>query len=99
MSTCLFALAIPRVFSGLKLMKLIRVPGTGYNATKKYLHRASADVGLMFTAYNLKRMLNILGPDTLRDYLTSLSGHFYLIGRSLAGTHRQHHTLPFFISN
>lgn len=25
-----------------------------------------------FTAYNLKRMLNILGPDTLREYLNSL---------------------------
>ena len=69
-----------------------------YILTKKYLHRASADVGLIFTAYNLKRMINMLGPDTLREYLTSLSGHFYLIWRPLIATHRQHKPFPFFSS-
>ena len=30
-----------------------------YIITKKYIHRASADVGFMMIAYNLKRIMNI----------------------------------------
>ena len=37
--------------------------------TKKSTERASGDVGLMMTAYNLRRIINILGIDRLRKYL------------------------------
>ncbi len=43
--------------------------GFSYIITKKYKKRAEADVGLMFTAYNLRRIINILGADTLKKYL------------------------------
>ena len=35
---------------------------------KKYLHRAAADVGLIFIAYNLKRILNLLNASELSPY-------------------------------
>ncbi len=37
--------------------------------TKKGSKRASADVGLMMTAYNLRRIINILGIERFREYL------------------------------
>ena len=37
--------------------------------TKKGSDRAGADVGLMLTAYNLRRIMNILGLERLRKYL------------------------------
>jgi hypothetical protein len=37
--------------------------------TKKTIQRASADVGLVFTAYNLRRILNIIGKEALRYFL------------------------------
>ena len=40
--------------------------------TKKYKKRAEADVGLMFTAYNLRRLMNILGTKALKVYLKAL---------------------------
>ena len=43
--------------------------GFNYIMTKKYKKRAEADVGLIFTAYNLRRIMNILGTETLRTYL------------------------------
>ena len=36
------------------------------------MKRASADVGLMMTAYNLRRIINILGVERLRKYLEDL---------------------------
>lgn len=46
--------------------------GFSYIMTKKYLHRASADVGFMMTAYNLRRIINILGVENFREYLSSM---------------------------
>lgn len=46
--------------------------GFNYIMTKKYIERASADVGLIFTAYNIRRLINILGIDVLRDYMKEL---------------------------
>jgi len=46
--------------------------GFSYIMTKKSLKRASADVGLMMTAYNLRRIINILGVERLRKYLEDL---------------------------
>ncbi len=43
--------------------------GFNYVMTKKTIHRASADVGLVFTAYNLRRILNIIGKEALRCFL------------------------------
>ena len=43
--------------------------GFSYIMTKKFKHRASSDVGLIMTAYNLRRIINILGIDLLKDYL------------------------------
>ena len=37
--------------------------------TKKYKKRAEADVGLIFTAYNLRRLLNIIDTEILKKYL------------------------------
>jgi len=34
--------------------------GFYYVTTKKEIKHASADVGLMFTAYNLRRLMNII---------------------------------------
>ena len=47
--------------------------GFSYITTKKYKQRASADVGLMFTAYNLRRIFNILGQKTLIEYLERIA--------------------------
>lgn len=43
--------------------------GFSYVITKKGSGRACADVGLMMTAYNLRRIFNILGMEQLREYL------------------------------
>lgn len=40
-----------------------------YIMTKKSIHHASADVGLIFTAFNLRRIFNILGSTTLKSYM------------------------------
>ena len=46
--------------------------GFNYILTKKGKERASADVGLMFVAYNIRRIMNILGKDKLKKYLEEL---------------------------
>lgn len=46
--------------------------GFHYICTKRGLKRASADVGLMFTAYNLRRLMNILDKNVLKAYLERL---------------------------
>lgn len=43
--------------------------GFNYILTKKGKERASADVGFMFTAYNLRRLFNIIGQEELIEYL------------------------------
>ena len=54
--------------------------GFNYIITKKYKKRAEADVGLIFTAYNFRRIMNILQAETLRTYLKAL---IFLIFRYL----------------
>ena len=53
--------------------------GFSYILTKKYKQRAEADVGLMFVAYNLRRMINILGKDVVKEYFRTLVYSFLLI--------------------
>jgi transposase len=46
--------------------------GFCYIMTKKGKERASSDVGFMFIAYNLRRILNIIDPKILKEYLRVL---------------------------
>lgn len=46
--------------------------GFYYISTKKGINRASADVGLMFVAYNLRRLMNIIGKDLFKKFLAEL---------------------------
>jgi transposase len=46
--------------------------GFCYILTKKGISRASSDVGLMLIAYNLRRIVNILTRDQLKEYLRIL---------------------------
>lgn len=47
--------------------------GFSYICTKKGLKRASADVGLMFTALNLRRLMNSIEKNALKHYFTGLA--------------------------
>ena len=47
--------------------------------TKKYIHRASADVGLIMSSYNLRRIINTIGIKQLREYFRSIALLFYRI--------------------
>ncbi len=49
-----------------------RAWGYDHVMTKKTMKHASADVGFIFIAYNLKRILNIIGLDQLTRLLSSL---------------------------
>jgi hypothetical protein len=40
--------------------------GFYYIMTKKTIKHASADVGLVFTAYNLRRIFNLIDPNILK---------------------------------
>ena len=53
--------------------------GFSYILTKKGISRASADVGFMFIAYNLRRIVNILTRDRLKEYLKILLSLFLTI--------------------
>ena len=46
--------------------------GFYYISTKKGMKRASADVGLIFTVFNLRRLINIIGIDSLKKCLEKL---------------------------
>ncbi len=47
--------------------------GFNYIMTKQGIKRASADVGLIFFAYNLRRFLNILDPKVFKVYKEQLA--------------------------
>ena len=55
--------------------------GFSYIMTKRTMKRASADVGFIFTAYNLRRILNIIGIEAFRSYLLAF---FAVLGSVLA---------------
>lgn len=46
--------------------------GFNYILTKKGINRASADVGFIMTAYNFRRIINIVGLKTLTEYLETV---------------------------
>ena len=43
------------------------------------MQRAGADVGLMFVAYNLRRIINILGKEAFKEYFSTLACSLLLI--------------------
>lgn len=50
--------------------------GFSYIITKKLIHHASADVGLMFTCYNLRRLINLIGLSAIKAYLEQIAMYF-----------------------
>jgi len=50
--------------------------GFNYIITKKYIERAEADFGFIMTAYNLRRIINIVGLKELGGYLESIFRFF-----------------------
>jgi len=50
-----------------------------YIMTKKTIQHASADVGLIFTAYNLRRIFNLIDQNELKQYLKVLALLFGII--------------------
>jgi hypothetical protein len=46
--------------------------GFYYISTKKGINRAGADVGLMFCAYNLRRIINLVDKNLLKKFLWEL---------------------------
>ena len=50
--------------------------GFYYIATKKGISHASADVGLMFVAYNLRRLMNIIDKNQFKRFLADLVALF-----------------------
>jgi len=64
--------------------------GFNYITTKKTMRRAAADVGLMFTAYNLRRILNLIGKEAFRRVFVEYFIVLYYFLASLAQFwHRQ----------
>ena len=57
--------------------------GFSYICTKKGIKRASADVGLMFTALNLRRLMNSIDKNVLKQYFSELTRLFSLERPSL----------------
>jgi transposase len=53
--------------------------GFSYILTKRGLNRASSDVGFMFIAYNIRRIISILGKDQLMKYLRILGSLFLTV--------------------
>lgn len=45
--------------------------------TKKSKKHASADVGMMFTAYNLRRIINIVDKNVLKKFFEELAFLFF----------------------
>jgi len=48
-----------------------------YILTKKGMERAASDVGFMFTAYNLRRLMNLIDKNDFKKYLQGLAKLFF----------------------
>ena len=67
--------------------------GFYYIMTKKSMKHAAADVGLIFIAYNLRRIMNIIGMERLKEYLTSIIlcfSTFYILLKSSVHNRKFH---------
>jgi len=58
--------------------------GFYYISTKRGIKRASADVGMMLCAFNLRRLFNILEKNVLKEFLKKLAFIFALLITHLA---------------
>lgn len=70
-----------------------------YIMTKKYMHRASADVGLIMTAYNLRRIINILGIKKLKEYMEMVAKAIFHIFESIRTIRNVFKHLKFYMQN
>lgn len=52
-----------------------------YIMTKRSIKHASADVGLIFTAFNLRRIFNLVDKNMLKRYLEALVCFLLIVGR------------------
>jgi transposase len=52
-----------------------------YIMTKKTIKRASADVGLIFTCYNLRRIFNLIDQNQLKEFLRKLVFYYLVLRR------------------
>ena len=59
-----------------------------YVMTKKSIKHASGDVGLIFTAYNLRRLFNLIDQNLLKQYLKTLDLLFWTIKRNFEPFYR-----------
>lgn len=50
-----------------------------YVMTKKTMKHASADVGLIFTSYNLRRIFNLIDQNELKKFLRELGFYFFIL--------------------
>lgn len=55
--------------------------GFYYIMTKKTIKHASADIGLIFTAFNLRRIFNLIDKNMLQKYLMALACFYYIFIR------------------
>lgn len=53
--------------------------GFSYIMTKRTIKRASADVGLIFVAYNLRRLFNLIDKNVLKEYIKVRAVYFSLL--------------------
>ena len=67
--------------------------GFSYILTKKGISRASSDVGFMFIAYNLRRIINILTQDQLKEYFRILLSLFLSVYDLIRGNLREYNCL------
>ena len=58
--------------------------GFYYVITKKGMKRASADVGFIFIAYNMRRIMNILDKDVFKKFLKELYSILFENGHTLS---------------
>jgi transposase len=63
--------------------------GFSYILTKRGIKRASADVGLIFIAYNLRRIVNILTREELKRYLRVLLSLLSIVNEAMRSNIRQ----------
>ena len=59
--------------------------GFSYILTKQGMNRASSDVGFIFIAYNIRRIISILGKDQLKEYLRILVSLFLTVSAFFRG--------------
>jgi ABC-type phosphate/phosphonate transport system ATPase subunit len=63
--------------------------------TKKSIKHAQADVGMIFTAYNLRRIFNLIDKNLLQKYLEELGALFFPFKTLLKGILRPFNTPEF----